>query len=166
MTHNIFQGDAHWPFHLSVGVVAVDEHGRIGVHHFKERFGLSNVYTLVSETVEGNETLQAAALRGLREEFGAEAKIVGYLGSQTSNFSVDDLVIHKSTEYLVADVVRWDVDHRDHADNTRTSSIEWYETPELTRILQEQCHRLADLSINEAGVIGRYVQCMNRRPRA
>jgi ADP-ribose pyrophosphatase YjhB (NUDIX family) len=156
MGHNIFQGSAAAPYHLSAGVVAVNQDGLVGVHHFAELSGHQDVYALVRETVEANESLEVTARRGLREEFGAEAKIVGYLGSRVTTFIIDHVEIRKSTEYLLAEVVSWDEARRKSDDDTIGSRIEWHSPSDLVGILRAQRLRLGDPDIDEVEVLDRY----------
>jgi len=86
-----FQHSESNPFHISVGAVLVNEKGEVCAHYVtvnavpeKYRFllgGLDACYRLMSESLEDDEPLEAAVLRGCREEFGAEGVVEQYLGT-------------------------------------------------------------------------------------
>ena len=73
-----FVGEAEHPYHLSVGAVVYDQEGQIAVHHFAERFGAKDIYTLMRETIEYQEPLPTAVARGLKEEFDLTGTIEMY----------------------------------------------------------------------------------------
>src|SRR5579885_2157353 len=74
-----FQASAEQPYHLSIGAVLFDDQGRVACHHFKEIFGFKDVYILMRESMENDETPLMTLHRGLREEFGVIAEPVAFL---------------------------------------------------------------------------------------
>lgn len=80
------------PFHISVGAVLFNEKNEICRHHFFKKDMPQQVhfladymdegYMLMRETLEGNEPLQTAVLRGIKEEFGAFGIVEKYLGAK------------------------------------------------------------------------------------
>jgi hypothetical protein len=85
VTTNYFIGICDEPFHLSVGAILVNDKGEVA-HHFwnKKEYKnavYENIYLLMRETIEPNESLEQAVTRGLQEEFGVVATLETYLGS-------------------------------------------------------------------------------------
>ena len=86
---NYFQGNAKHPRHISVGAVMRNHEGLIRVHHFPKDvahgfwkgIGITDFYILMRESLEPNETLEHALVRGLQEEFNAVATLDDYLGA-------------------------------------------------------------------------------------
>lgn len=75
-----FQASKKQPYHLSIGAVLFDQDGRIACHHFREILGHKDIYILMRESMENNETPLMTLDRGLKEEFGATAQPVAFLG--------------------------------------------------------------------------------------
>ena len=121
------------PYHLSVGAVVFNKEGKIGCHHFKEgarskTFGKikDDIYILMRETMEPNESIEEALQRGLLEEFGAEAELVNYIGSIVSQFNSERVKnIQKTTIYFLMKLVDIDENKRAFDDDEYESSIEW-----------------------------------------
>jgi hypothetical protein len=63
-----FQASKKQPYHLSIGAVLFDQEGRIACHHFREILGHKDVYILMRESMENNETPLRTLDRGLQEE--------------------------------------------------------------------------------------------------
>src|SRR3989344_2167305 len=88
---SMFQHPEGSPFHISVGAVVVNHEGKILTHKRTQETtpaqflytidGLNEVYTLMRESLEENESLETAVLRGVQEEFGIVGKVEKYLGS-------------------------------------------------------------------------------------
>lgn len=157
MRRNYYQGGAEQRYHLSAGVLAVDKDGLLGVHHFPRNGEDSERYEFVHETVELGETLEAAALRGLREEFGAEARIFGYLGCLLTTFHSHGAAIEKATEYLVAQVESWNESRRKTDDNSVGSRIEWFTSDRLLSLMDAQADRDATSGLDESAILRRYI---------
>lgn len=68
-----FQAKNEQPYHLSIGAVLFNEDGRVACHHFPEILGQKDIYILMRESVEDEETPLETLQRGLEEEFGATA---------------------------------------------------------------------------------------------
>jgi len=86
MSSHYFQGNKEHPQHISVGGIVVNDQKQICAHKFHEdqlapylegeNIG-ADVYLLMRETVDPNESLENAFHRGLMEEFGIKAKLFG-----------------------------------------------------------------------------------------
>lgn len=138
---SFFQASARQPYHLSVGAVLFDQQGRIACHHFKEIFGYKDIYILMRESMEDNETPFMTMHRGLKEEFGAEAKPVAFLGSLSGYLPDARLPFDKTTLYIVCQLTEWDPEKRDLNDSEASSDIEWIEPEALIAIMKKQGDR-------------------------
>jgi len=94
---HFFQASKTQPYHLSVGAVLFDEKGRIACHHFKEVFGHKDIYILMRESMEDEETIFMTLHRGLKEEFGATGKPIAFLGSLSGFLDYSNLPFDKTT---------------------------------------------------------------------
>lgn len=141
-----FRASPKYPYHLSIGAVLFDEEGRIACHHFKEILGYQNIYILMRETMENDETVIETLHRGLKEEFGASAEPIAFLGSLTGPLPDGHLPFEKTTLYIACKVISFNPKDRDKDDPEASSTIEWIEPSVLFSIMQEQgkrfCHRV------------------------
>ena len=90
-------GDDEFPYHLSVGLVAVHD-GKVVVI---KRWGL---YLLPKETVSADETFREAVLRGLKEEIGGTGELIGFIGSRPYQFMRGETKINKTVIYFLVKV--------------------------------------------------------------
>lgn len=157
MRRSFFQATEENPYHLSAGVIALSPENLLGVHYFARASAGDDYYTLVRESVEDHESLETAALRGLREEFGATGQIVGYLGARTTNFVVGRTQVEKTTAYLIVAVDDWDASKRYERDNSQPSRIEWRDADYLIRCMQAQGARLGG-DLDESEIVKRFVR--------
>ena len=133
-----FQASKNQPYHLSVGAVIFDQHGRIACHHFKELLGHKDVYILMRESMENNETPFMTLHRGLQEEFGATAQPVAFLGCLSGPLPDSRLPFEKTTLYVACKLVEWNPENRDLEDPEASSTIEWLEPDLLIAFMQQQ----------------------------
>lgn len=115
MPVSIFQHSDESPFHISVGAVVVNAGGLVCAHYrtttttpepyLPTMGGLDETYTLMRETLENGETLEEAVLRGVREEFGIEGRIVKYLGALNVSVRAKVRTFEKVTLYFEVDVL-------------------------------------------------------------
>jgi hypothetical protein len=149
-----FQASQAQPYHISVGAVVFDEQGRIACHHFKEILGHKDVYILMRESMENDETLLKTVHRGLKEEFGMVANPVAFIGSLVG-FLPDPkgvLSFDKTTLYIACQFVKWHSEGRDLDDPEASSTIEWIEPEKLIELMQKQgvkFHHRADADESE-----------------
>ena len=90
---SLYQARRDNPFHISVGAVVVNGEGKILVHKrekhaaplpFQSEFlDRNEIYILARETVEDDESLEQAVLRGVAEEFGVAGRVEKYLGARS-----------------------------------------------------------------------------------
>jgi hypothetical protein len=149
-----FQARHSQPYHLSIGAVLFDQHGRIACHHFEDIFGIKDVYILMRESMENDETIHMTLARGLKEEFGATAKPIAFLGC-ISGLLKDRFSFEKTTLYVACQLTEWDPNTRDSNDPESKSIIEWHDPEKLISIMQEQGIRLNRIDADESEMIKR-----------
>lgn len=163
--NNLFQGVANSPFHISVGAVVVNANGSIGCHHFQshdlhESEGKGDLYQLMRETLQPDETLEASVNRGLQEEFGAIGTIVSYLGSIKSHYPLpkSGMEVEKTTIYFQVALDSINQDLRTKDDIESKSEILWIQPEELKRLFIEQGKRYDRTDHDESSVIENYLK--------
>lgn len=147
-----FQANPEQPYHLSVGAVLFDQTGRIACHHFHEILGHKDIYILMRESLEDEETPLMALHRGLQEEFGAIAQPVAFLGSLTGYLPDPNLSFEKTTLYIACQLIQWNQEDRDPNDPEAGSTIEWLEPDTLISLMEQQgirFHHRADADESE-----------------
>lgn len=133
-----FQASRQQPYHLSIGAVLFDQKGRIACHHFDEILGHKDIYILMRESMENNESPLETLLRGLKEEFGAVAQPVAFLGSLTGYLPDPRLPFEKTTLYIACELTQWNPEDRDLNDPEASSAIEWLEPAALISLMERQ----------------------------
>jgi hypothetical protein len=133
-----FQASQQQPYHLSIGAVLFDQNGRIACHHFHEIFGHKDIYILMRESMEDNESPLITLHRGLKEEFGATAQPVTFLGSLSGYLPDPRLPFEKTTLYIACELIQWNPENRDLTDPEAGSTIEWLEPATLIALMQRQ----------------------------
>lgn len=139
--HPFFQASQTQPYHLSVGAVLFDQEGRVACHHFTEIVGQKDVYILMRESMEDDETILMTLERGLKEEFGATADPVAFLGCLSGFLPDSHLCFDKTTLYIACRVTHSDPTSRDPDDPEASSLIEWLDPEELISLMQAQGER-------------------------
>lgn len=137
-TQPFFQASKKQPYHLSIGAVLFDQNGRIACHHFKEILGHKDIYILMRESIEDNESPLTTLHRGLKEEFGATAQPIAFLGSLSGYLPDPRLSFDKTTLYIVCQLTQWNPKDRDLNDPEASSNIEWLEPNTLISLMEQQ----------------------------
>lgn len=148
----LFQASREQPYHLSIGAVLFNQNGQIACHHFKEILGHKDIYILMRESMEDNESPLITLHRGLKEEFGATAQPVAFLGSLSGFLPDPRLPFEKTTLYIVCQLMQWNSEDRDLNDPEAGSSIEWLEPATLISLMEQQgirFHHRADADESE-----------------
>lgn len=133
-----FQASQKQPYHVSVGAVLFDHNGLIACHHFKEIFGHKDVYILMRESMENEETPLMTLHRGLKEEFGATAQPIAFLGCLCGYLPDVRLSFEKTTLYIVCQLIDWNPKNRNLEDPEASSTIEWLEPNVLISLMKQQ----------------------------
>lgn len=156
-----FRADQQHPYHLSIGAILFDKNGHVACHHFKDILGQKDIYILMRESMEDDETPLMTLKRGLMEEFGAKAEPIAFLGSLSGFLEDSILPFDKTTLYIVCRVVEWNPADRDPNDPEAMSIIEWIDPNELISIMRQQGSRLKRIDVDESEIIKRalpYIQ--------
>lgn len=133
-----FQANKNQPYHLSVGVVLFNSEGKVACHHFKEILGHKDIYILMRESMEDNETPLITAERGLKEEFGATGTPLAFIGSLAGYLPDSKLSFEKTTLYIAYALTELKEEDRDTSDIEASSSIEWFNPDDLILLMQKQ----------------------------
>ena len=154
---NYFAGQIGLPNHLSIGAVVVRGDGKVCCHHFVEKSGYKDLYILMRETIEPDETIVQALARGLHEEFNIEAKLIDYLGAIISKHEEADRNIEKTTLYFLCKYIREKDTTRNTEDPEGDSLIEWIEPNELIKFMKDQFARYDREDIDESAVVKKII---------
>ncbi len=153
-----FQKKQSQPYHLSIGAVLFDREGHIACHHFKEIYGYKDVFFLMRESMENDETPLMTMHRGLKEEFEATGKPIAFLGGLTGFLHDSPLAFEKTTLYVVCQLLEWHPESRNLADTEGSSVIEWHEPHVLISLMEEQAIRYPNrIDVNEAEMVRRAI---------
>ena len=138
---SFFQASKKQPYHLSIGAVLFDRNGYIACHHFKEILGHKDIYILMRENMENDETPLMTLHRGLKEEFGATASPIAFLGCLSGYLFSPNLSFDKTTLYIACEVIDWNPKNRDSEDPEASSIIEWLQPDLLISLMKQQGER-------------------------
>ncbi len=158
---NLLQGSKEFPYHVSIGAVLVNGDGKVCVHHFDtvEHAGrkAKDIYILMRETPEGNESPVQTLVRGLKEEFGATASVRHYIGSLTCSPRLPNNQ-EKTTLYFLCDVIDQDVSRRENTDIEFESVLEWHDVDFLMTRMKQQLKETGYEDIDESKILERAKQ--------
>lgn len=153
-----FQASQNQPYHLSIGAVLFDEQGNIACHHFEEMFGQKDLYILMRESMENDESPLMTLHRGLKEEFGATGTPVAFLGSLSGFLKDPKLSFDKTTLYVACRLKEWNPEERDPNDPEFSSTIKWIAPEELVSIFEKQGIRFKNrVDADESEIIKRAI---------
>ncbi|MCA9367067.1 NUDIX hydrolase [Candidatus Kaiserbacteria bacterium] len=166
MEDKFYQYSLPQPYHISVGAVVFNDKYEICLHHFEKKnvpehlqfLGdyLDDVWHLVRESLEGDESLQTAVLRGVQEELGIEGRVEKYLGSKidiiTSPYREP---FEKMTPYHAVRAVS--VGERPNIDAENKTIIEWHSPQAALEIYREQAKKTTRPELDEAIIIARFI---------
>ena len=159
-----FQGNSTHPQHVSVGAILINEKGEICCHHIftKDLKGywaeekVDDFYILMRETIEPNESLEHALHRGLREEFGAKAEMIDYVGTIVSHFTHDGVEVEKTTLYFLCKLTGQDLAQRSSDEEIEhKSALEWHTPDFLIPLMRAQAKRFGRTDVDESGILKR-----------
>ncbi len=154
------------PFHISVGAVLFDDNHRICLHHFYKNHVpaklhflidfMDECYHLMRESLEGNEPLQDAVLRGIREEFGATGVVERYLGAKIDEIQQPDgQTFEKLTIYHAVRLTGFK--ERVVSDVESQTKMEWCSPAEALAIYDAQCRVTQRPELDERIIIQRFI---------
>lgn len=150
-----FQARKENPQHISIGAVLYNKEGLIACHHFKEIGNYKDVYILMRESMENDETVFMTLERGLKEEFGASGKPIAFLGCLSGPLPAKNYTFEKTTLYVACEMISFDKDKRDPNDPEASSIIEWLKPEELISHMQRQGKLTNRIDADESEMIKR-----------
>ena len=164
---NVYKNSREFPYHISVGAILFKEDGAIACQHYSKETILKftgierDIYTLMRETIEDNETILEALHRGLDEEFGVEGKVLGYLGSlETQVLNKTEIKpedFKKTTLYFLVEVEPNQILRTVSSDGGATFVNKWVEPMKLIELMNKQSEGLIRTDLNESEVIKRAI---------
>lgn len=117
---------------------------------------MDECYHLMRETLEGNEPLQDAVLRGIQEEFGARGVVDRYLGAKIDEIrQPDGSTFEKLTIYHAVRLTGWT--ERTASDAESNTQLEWYTPQEALATYDAQCAKTARPELDERVIIERFM---------
>lgn len=153
-----FIGQKKSPFHLSVGAVILDKQKKNVYHHHLHKVnGKTDVYLLMRNTVQPNESFERTLKRGARKEFGMNIKINRYLGSITSSFiNWEKAKIQKTTLYFLCEQVGKIKNVKQYESHYGEKSVrEWKPIKFLIPQMKKQAKILKRSDFDESSVLKR-----------
>ncbi len=163
--NNLYRHSQAQPFHISIGAVLFNDKFEICIHHFiteklpeNLRFhagGLDEYYHLVRESLDNNEALEDAVLRGVHEEFGAIGEVDKFLGAKEDVITGHAYDFQKITLYHSVKLVRFE--ERPDIDPENHSEMEWYTPKELLNIYDKQVSQTDRPELDERVIIERFM---------
>ena len=161
MSKSLFKSTQESPYHLSVGAVFHDGKGKVSCHYFKEFFisdentTYSDFRILMRETIEADESLEQAVLRGIKEEFGSTGEIERFIGTLVTYFPRGDIWVEKTTVYFLIRLKERGIFERSFEDEENASTIEWQPIDFLITSMEEQGKRFKRTDLDESEILRR-----------
>ena len=165
---NYFQGNWQHPRHVSAGAILLNGEGKICAHHFvsadlQDFQGywpdekVDDFYILMRSTLLPDQTVEEALQRGLLEEFGANGRILDYIGSINSHFKNKGVQVEKTTLYFICKLLSQDLSRRNDQDIEGKSRIEWQTASFLIPKMKEQSAKYGRTDIDESEILEKYL---------
>ena len=160
MNKNYFQGNADHPWHISVGAILLNTKNEVCCHYFKEiqlrkdEAVFKDMYILMRETIEPNESLEITLRRGLMEEFGAEGVLRTYVGSIKSQFPYKGIIVEKTNLYFLVDLIKFEPEKKTGTDRESESQIQWQSIDFLIEKMKRQSIRMNRDDVDESSILG------------
>ena len=162
-----YQHTLSQPFHISVGAVLFNEDHEICIHRFFKKdipehlhfLGdyLDEVCHLMRESLEGNEPLHDAVLRGIHEEFGATGIVEKYLGPKIDIIEQPDgSSFEKLTLYHAVRLTG--LGERPQVDEESKTKMEWHSPQAVLDIYKQQIALTKRPELNEILIIERFIE--------
>ncbi len=155
------------PFHISVGAVLFNNQHEICLHHFYKKDVpeklhfladyLDEVWHLMRESIEGNDPLQDAVLRGVQEEFGVIGEVDKYLGAKIDTITgpnqepFEKLTIYHSVKLI-------EFGERSNIDAENKTVMEWHSPQAALEIYREQASKTTRPELDESIIIERFIE--------
>jgi hypothetical protein len=153
------------PAHLSVGALLVNVEGKIAVQHIKQAVmsetgeTVRDVVTLMRTTLQDNESLEDAVIRGVMREFGATGVISKYLGGITTRIPLKDDAALKTTLYFLVQCMDMNFSQRSvRSDEYESQAVlVWYDPDALIEKMTSQSEGLAREDFDESDIVRRFL---------
>jgi 8-oxo-dGTP pyrophosphatase MutT (NUDIX family) len=126
-------------YHLSVGACVLNHAGEVLLLHRP-----SDVYILPTGTLEEGETLQQTLARELKEETGASAQLLRYIGATDMPFMWDGRAYEKTILWHELQLLDADESKRAQDDNESAAAVVWFTLDKAKHIFIEQGRKLND----------------------
>ncbi|MCA9380856.1 NUDIX hydrolase [Candidatus Dojkabacteria bacterium] len=159
---NYFQASPENSYHISLGAIIFNkDRTKVLCHFIKEYKGYKNLYLLMRETINPNETFEIALKRGCLEEFGAQVEIKHFIGSIVvkDNWFGEigkEIEVEKTTLYFECALVDQDDSKRvDDGTIESKSELVWIEPEELIQKMTEFFDSYGINNLNESEIIKR-----------
>jgi ADP-ribose pyrophosphatase YjhB (NUDIX family) len=160
----LFRATKEYPYHLSVGAVLLNSKDQVCCHYFDE-YRTADDYgkdfiILMSESLEGDEPLGAAAHRGLMEEFGAKAEIISFIGAFNTSVPNEGYQFEKTTVYFLCRLISQDEKLRLADDPESGSELRWLSLGEAITHMKQQSGQFEPrrTDLNQSNVLERVKQ--------
>lgn len=154
---NIFRASEEYPYHLSVGAVVVNDKNEILCHHFEQLdihgVIVKDLYILMRESLEPNESLEQTVSRGLQEECGVKGEIISFLGTLVTQHRDTGFLVNKSTLYFLVKCTEFKPENRLKNDPESGSVLKFYDKNFLIDKMNGQGKDLDRTDLDESEII-------------
>lgn len=154
---NIFRASREYPYHLSVGAVVVNDDNQIFCHYFNELdihgIIVKDLYLLMRESLELNESLEQCLSRGLQEEYGVKGEIISFLGTLVTQHNDTGFLVHKSTLYFLVKCTEFNIENRSKNDHESGSILKFYDKDFLIKKMYGQGRDLNRTDLDESEIL-------------